>query len=167
MHARSTAIAVAVMCAAALGDARAQRLEPPTSIDFIALSGGAARCTERTVFEHALRGAPLCGDLPTARPATIEALFLNERERDAKRRVAEVAFERGEVAYGDIKETRTEAAPIQPRVEAPRVERPEEVYEAVVTATPEPASLALVASGLAGLAAYRKRRAKRSEGINN
>jgi hypothetical protein len=173
MNVRSTAaIAVAVMCASAFGDAHAQRLEPQTSIDFIALSGGGPRCTERVVFEHALRGEPLCGDLGMSRPTAIDyaMLFLNERELAAQRRVAEVALQR-EAERGDLKESRTETAPVAPRGEEPRgdrvVEHPEEVYEAVVTATPEPATLALVASGMAGLAAYRRRRAKKSEGINN
>jgi hypothetical protein len=172
MNARSTAvIGVAVLCSVALGEARAQRLEQ-TSIDFIAPSGGGARCTERVVFEDAIRGAPLCSDLATSRPKPVDrtTLFLDARELEAKRRVSEVALER-ETERGDIKESRTEAAPIQPRTETPReerrIERPQEVYEAVVTATPEPASLALVASGMAGLAAYRRRRAKRAEGINN
>jgi hypothetical protein len=172
MNGRSTAaIAVAVMCAAALGEAHAQRLEPHAVADLIALIGGDARCTERIVFEHALRGMPLCSDLASSRPTAVDytTLFLDATELHAKRRVSEVARER-EVERGDFKESRTETAPIEPRTETPRdearIERPEEVYDAVVTATPEPATLALVASGMAGLAAYRRRRTKKSEGIN-
>jgi hypothetical protein len=163
MNARSTAaIAVAVMCAASFREARAQRVEPRAAMDFVTLGNGGTQCTGRLVFEQAIRGAPLCDELTTLRPTTLEhTFFLSERELGAKRRASEVALER-EAARGDIKETRTETPP-EDRV----VERPEEVYEAVVTATPEPATLALVASGMAGLAAYRRRRAKKSEGINN
>lgn len=194
MNARSTAaIAAAVMCAAALGEAHAQRLEPRAAIDFVTLSNGGSRCTGRLVFEHAIRGAALCGDLATSGPTIIDnsVLFLDEREREAKRVASEAALEG--VAKREAKEERQVAkeekqaakeerqvakeerrndtpAPA-PRIETPPgdrvIERPEEVYEAVVTATPEPATLALVASGMAGLAAYRRRRAKKSEGINN
>jgi hypothetical protein len=87
--------------------------------------------------------------LAAAKPERAEPVF----------RAPEPARPLTEFELGRVVEAKRGEKPVDGRVDE-RVDTP-------VTATPEPATMALVATGLASLAAAKRRRAKKLELVNN
>jgi hypothetical protein len=176
------------MCTAAFADARAQNLIPRgPELSFIKPGRSVAACPHHTIFSNAIRGSPMCAELTGSRaspPFDYTGMFLDDRERTEKERIANQRWARPDDRDDwrrDIADSRSDGGNRTRgggRSESaekgrggggspPGRGQSEPDYALAVTATPEPATLALVASGIIALAAFRRRRSNGHDGINN
>ena len=190
MNIRFAAATVAVMSGVAFADARAQNFIPRgPELNYVKPGGSVMPCSTQAIFTSAIRGNPLCANVASGGESQTSgnglfldqrggaynnrAVALDHRNDSQKGRADDHQRGRGNSRNGHADEHANNRDDLQ---NAP-ADQPDELSLALlqaepaasitVTATPEPGSLVLMATGLLGVAAYRRRRTKTQEGINN
>ena len=192
MKTRFAAATIAVMSAVAFADASAQNFIPRgPELNYVKPGGSVLPCSTHAIFTDAVRGNPLCDKAPSVGESSAfggNDLFLDERGHSGKFRT--VKRDHPKKDHDDQQNGRADdhlkgwqkggaaddAATDPDDWQNGPADQPEALSLALlqaepaaleVTATPEPGSFVLMATGLVGVAVYRRRRAKGREGINN